>query len=118
MNTIKIEQRTREDIIILDIMGEIDLHNSRTIRDQVARLIQFGSKMIVINLARVSSIDSSGIGSLLAGSSMLHETQGQLRLINLPPTVLKVMELTNVGPAIFNICESESDAIETLKQYA
>ena len=62
----EITQRENGGIVIMDIQGEIDLYNAPEIKDNIQKLIEAQKYNIIINLEKVSYIDSSGIGALIS----------------------------------------------------
>ena len=105
-----INKRTKDDIVILDITGEIDLYNAPEIKDIINKLIEEQKYNVIINLEKVSYIDSSGIGALISSLSNLKKYQGGLKIINVFASVRKVFELTKLT-SFFEIFESEDEAV-------
>ena len=105
-----INKRTRDEIVILDITGEIDLYNAPEIKDIINKLIEEQKYNVIINLEKVSYIDSSGIGALISSLSNLKKYQGGLKIINVYASVRKVFELTKLT-SFFEIYDSEDDAL-------
>jgi anti-sigma B factor antagonist len=107
-----INTRSKGDIVILDISGEIDLYNAPEIKDIINKLIDEKKYNVVINLEEVSYIDSSGIGALISSLSNLKKYQGGLKIINVFASVRKVFELTKLT-SFFEIFDSEDEAINS-----
>jgi anti-sigma B factor antagonist len=105
-----INKRTKDEIVILDITGEIDLYNAPEIKDIINKLIEEQKYNVIINLEKVSYIDSSGIGALISSLSNLKKYQGGLKIINVYASVRKVFELTKLT-SFFEIYDSEDDAL-------
>ncbi len=105
-----INKRTKGEIVILDITGEIDLYNAPEIKDIISKLIEEQKYNVIINLEKVSYIDSSGIGALISSLSNLKKYQGGLKIINVYASVRKVFELTKLT-SFFEIFDSEEDAL-------
>ncbi len=110
-----INKRTKDDIIILDITGEIDLYNAPEIKDIINKLIEEQKYNVIINLERVSYIDSSGIGALISSLSNLKKYQGGLKIINVYASVRKVFELTKLT-SFFEIFDAEEDAVTSFNK--
>ncbi len=110
----EISRRESGDIIILDVNGEIDLYNAPEIKELINKLIEEKKYNVVINLDRVSYIDSSGIGALISSLSNLKKYQGGLKICNVSGSVRKVFELTKLT-SFFEIYESEADAVAAFK---
>ncbi|MDY6934054.1 MAG: STAS domain-containing protein [Spirochaetota bacterium] len=109
-----ITKTTKGDIVILNIFGEIDLYNAPEIKDIINKLIQEQKYNVIIDLAKVSYIDSSGIGALISSLSNLKKYQGGLKIINVYASVRKVFELTKLT-SFFEIYDSEEEAINSFK---
>ena len=107
-----INTRTSDDIVILDIAGEIDLYNAPEIKEIINKLIEEKRYNVIINLEKVSYIDSSGIGALISSLSNLKKYQGGLKIINVFASVKKVFELTKLT-SFFEIFDSESEALSS-----
>jgi anti-sigma B factor antagonist len=111
----EISRRDSGDIIILDVNGEIDLYNAPEIKDTINKLIEEKKYNVVINLDKVSYIDSSGIGALISSLSNLKKYQGGLKICNVSGSVRKVFELTKLT-SFFEIYDSEQEAISAFKK--
>jgi anti-sigma B factor antagonist len=111
----EISRRDSGDIVILDVNGEIDLYNAPEIKDTINKLIEEKKYNVVINLDKVSYIDSSGIGALISSLSNLKKYQGGLKICNVSGSVRKVFELTKLT-SFFEIYDSEQEAIDAFKK--
>ena len=107
-----ITKRSNDDVVILDIAGEIDLYNAPVIKDIINGLIEEQKFNVIINLEKVTYIDSSGIGALISSLSNLKKYQGGLKIINVYASVRKVFELTKLT-SFFDIYNSEEEALES-----
>jgi len=107
-----ISSRTKGEIVILDISGEIDLYNAPEIKDIINKLIEQKKYNVIINLKDVTYIDSSGIGALISSLSNLKKYQGGLKIINVFASVKKVFELTKLT-SFFEIYDSEDEALNS-----
>ncbi len=110
----EIEVRNRDKVAILDINGEIDLYNAPEIKSKIGELMESGKSDIIINLEKVSYIDSSGIGVLISSLSSLKKAGGSLKIINVFASVRKVFELTKLT-SFFDIYDSEDNAMNSYK---
>ena len=111
-----ISSRTKGEIVILDISGEIDLYNAPEIKDIINKLIEQKKYNVIINLKEVTYIDSSGIGALISSLSNLKKYQGGLKIINVFASVKKVFELTKLT-SFFEIYDSEDEALASYGSY-
>lgn len=109
-----INRREVGDIVIFDITGEIDLYNAPEIKEKIKDEMNKNKVNIIINLDKVTYIDSSGIGVLISSLSNLKKVGGALKLINVYASVRKVFELTKLT-SFFDIYDSEQDALASFK---
>jgi len=110
----EIHRREAGDVVIFDINGEIDLYNAPEIKEKIKEEMNKNKVNIVINLDKVSYIDSSGIGVLISSLSNLKKVGGALKLINVYASVRKVFELTKLT-SFFDIYDNEDDALAAFK---
>ncbi|MGC8765131.1 MAG: STAS domain-containing protein [Brevinematia bacterium] len=110
----EINRREVGEITIFDITGEIDLYNAPEIKEKIKEEMNKNRVNIVINLDKVTYIDSSGIGVLISSLSNLKKVGGALKLINVYASVRKVFELTKLT-SFFDIYDSEADALASFR---
>ena len=97
-----IEQKINGDVGTLILGEEIDLDTSPTVRENIKDLLN-STKIVEVNLANVSYIDSSGIASLIEGMQMAKELAGkEFHLVDVSNEVMKVIELAHLDK-IFSI---------------
>lgn len=108
------EINTREvnNVTIFDIVGEIDLYNAPDIKEIIKKHIEQQKYNVIVNLEKVSYIDSSGIGALISSLSNLKKYQGNLKIIKIHGSVKKVFELTKLT-SFFEIYEVEEQAVRS-----
>ena len=103
----KIEIRTVKDTKILDCSGQITLgEGTMVIRNTVRDLLQAGAKRIILNLANVTYIDSSGVGELVSTYTTVVNHGGQLKLLNLTKKIREVLAITKLL-TVFDVSDSE-----------
>jgi anti-sigma B factor antagonist len=110
---IKISTREVEDVSVVDICGRITLgEETSALRKTIRDLISKGKKKIVLNLADVSYIDSSGVGELVSGYTAVRHEGGELKLLNLTKKVHDLLQVTKLY-TIFDIKDNEFMAIKS-----
>ena len=80
------------------------------LRDSVLEALDSGATKILINLQGVSTIDSSGIGELVAAYTTVTNRTGQLKLSNLSPKVTDILQITQLL-TVFQVEETEEAAL-------
>lgn len=107
----KIETRTVGDIKILDCSGKITLgEGTMAVRNTVRDVLKKGGKKIVLNLADVNYIDSSGIGELVSTYTTVTNQGGQLKLLNLTKKIQELLAITKLL-TVFQVFDNEQAAM-------
>jgi anti-sigma B factor antagonist len=111
MSNLVINKRQIEGVVIVDIEGKIALGDTnRQLHEAVRTLVNERKKNVVLNLAKVTGIDSCGLGELIASYATIENSGGNLKLINIPPKVTEIMTLTKLV-TVFDVFDNEADAI-------
>jgi len=76
-------------------------------------LVFEGRRAFVINMDRVTHIDSSGLGALIASSGTVAKVAGRIALVNLTRRVSEVMTITKLL-TVFDVPDSETMAVVQL----
>ena len=111
--SMKFGTRHVSGITVLDLSGKITLgEGSVVIRDAVREVLATGSSKILLNLADVNYIDSSGIGELVSALTAVKNAGGELKLLQLTKKVKDLLQITKLY-TVFDIFDVESEAIES-----
>ncbi|HXS01056.1 MAG TPA: STAS domain-containing protein [Pyrinomonadaceae bacterium] len=116
MAELNINERQAGDVTVLDLSGKITIgEGSVALRTAIRRLLEEGKKRILLNLAQVSYIDSSGIGELVSSYTAINKEEGgQLKLLNLTQKIKDLLTITKLL-TVFDVYESEADALNSFK---
>jgi len=107
----KVNTRQVDGVTILDLSGRITLgEGSVQLRDAIRDLLAKGSKLILLNLADVNYIDSSGIGELVSAYTTVRNQGGELKLLNLTKKVHDLLQITKLY-TVFDVKDDEASAI-------
>jgi anti-sigma B factor antagonist len=68
----------RQGAIVVELAGELDLYNAQDVRDALLMQAEREPKRLVVDLSRVTFIDSTGIGVLIEARTRLPNRQGFL----------------------------------------
>jgi len=103
-------------VTILDIAGRIELgEESAAVRDIVLDLVSKGHKQILLNLAGVDYIDSTGLGALVGSCASVRKQGGELKLVNLTDRAADLMQVTRLY-TVFDISNDEAEAVKSFGQ--
>ncbi len=100
---------TAKAISVQVIEDRIDAASAIQFKERMRDIIQNGAQRIVLDLARVQFLDSSGLGAIVAVKKLLGPDRA-LELAGLTPTVEKVFRLTRMD-TIFTIHPSLDAAV-------
>lgn len=106
-------QVTRENIgdtVILALEGSVDIYTSSELRGELKVALDGEAPLLVVDMAGVSFVDSSGLATLIEALQRSHGYQGSLVLCNLSSAVRGVFELANLD-TIFQIKPSREAAL-------
>lgn len=112
-----IDTREVGHVTILDVRGRIVLGDEiHQLRDAVRGLIAEGKKRIILNLAEVDYIDSSGVGELVGCFTTVRNDGGELKLLNLSQKVHDVLHVTKLY-TVFDIRDDEFNAVKSFDYF-
>ena len=113
MAELNISERQAGDVTVLDLSGKITIgEGSVSLRSAIRRLIEEGKKKILLNLAQVSYVDSSGIGELVSSYTTIGRENGQLKLLNLTQKIQDLLAITKLL-TVFDVYEDEQTALNS-----
>lgn len=111
--SLEIQQREREGIPVLDLRGRITVgQESGYLREQVAALAAAGRKDVILNMAGVDYIDSTGLGALVVSATSLRKAGGNVKLLNLNKRNLELLVITKLA-TVFDLFTDEQDAVNS-----
>lgn len=115
MAELNISERQAGDVTVLDMSGKITIgEGSVALRTAIRRLLEENKKKILLNLAGVGYIDSSGIGELVSSYTAIDRENGQLKLLNLTQKLQDLLTITKLL-TVFDVFENESEALSSFK---
>jgi anti-sigma B factor antagonist len=114
----KISTRQVDGITVIDAKGRITLGDGDVLlRDTIAELLATGHRKLLLNLAEVSYIDSSGLGILVGAYTTVRNQGGELQLLKLTKRVRDLLQITKLY-TVFTVREDEITAIQSLNTVA
>ena len=108
--SVKVE--TKNGVIICYAEGEIDINTSPSIKKSFDKLISSRTPKIIVNLTKVTYVDSSGLATLVEILKNMRSYGGKLKLSNMSSKVKSLFEITKLEK-LFDIVANEEDAIST-----
>jgi anti-sigma B factor antagonist len=98
---------------VMTLDGRIVLgKEDNALRDKLKDLIAEGKKQIVVNMSRVESVDSSGLGTLFAAHLSAKAEGATLKLCDLGGRFQELLKTTRLA-TVFQVCNTEAAAVES-----
>ncbi len=111
-------EMTEEQIgttIVLKLSGRFDAYVAPTIEKFFQRVSSNSKPHIIINLANVNFVDSTGLATLVIGMKHSRQQKGEMALCCVQQAVRIIFELTRLDK-VFTICNTQEEALEKLQQ--
>jgi anti-sigma B factor antagonist len=113
---VKIIDRNVNDVAVCAIEGKLSgFEGQGQIQEKIHELIEQKRNLIVLDLSKVSWIDSTGLGELIASLSSTKKHDGNLVLSNIQAPVQSLLKMTNLTQ-IFDIYEDVETAVVEIKK--
>ncbi len=113
----EIRQSTDSDIVVLDLLGRLDELATPEVQHAFADLVNQDAARVVLNMAGVEYISSSGLRVLLMLFRALGKRRGALKLCGLTPFVAEVFEVSNFA-SVFDIYPTRDEAVRAFSEGA
>ena len=123
--SLKYDVRQTRDVTILDLNGRLSLGEALAfgpgsglvLSETIRELTKKGQKKILLNLAGVTYVDSSGVGQLVGALTTARNQSGDIKLLKPSVHVLELLKTTKLD-GVFDIHEDETAAIQSFSRSA
>jgi anti-sigma B factor antagonist len=99
------------DIVVLEITGRITGKECEQLESATKNLVREKQKKIVLDLAGVTHIDSTGIAIIVAAASQVKGAGGELRLAGANKHLEQVLKTTNVDRLVASYLKAADAAV-------
>ena len=103
-------ERTINDVTVLDLEGNLALNENARFRRPGAGAIDAGVRKLIVNLARVKYMDSSGLGELISCYTALRRVNGHAKLLHLSDRLQYLLAITKLD-SVIETFDSEPAAV-------
>jgi len=111
--SVNLTTRETDGVVIVETSGRVTLgEGSSALRRGIRELVDGGSRKIVLDMAEVDYMDSSGLGELFASHTTVRSVGGQLKLLNVSPRVRELLAMMRID-SLFEIFDDEALAVES-----
>jgi stage II sporulation protein AA (anti-sigma F factor antagonist) len=108
---VELELKQIRNTLLVRIQGEMDMLVAEKLRKEIDRKLE--SKKIcnlVINLERVSFIDSSGLGVIIGRYKKISALSGRMYIVGARPAVQKILMFAGINKLV-SMYNNEQDII-------
>lgn len=91
-----VEARPQGRGVVVDVGGEIDLSTAPALWERLTGVINEGHDLIVLDLAHVGFMDSTGLGTLVGALKRVKERGGDLALVGVGRPVMRLLSITGL----------------------
>ncbi len=114
--SMKATVRQIDSVTVVDLSGRITLgEGCAQLRELIRNEVTKGNKHVLLNLADVTYIDSSGIGELVSAYTAVSNQGGQLKLLNLTKKVHDLLQITKLY-TVFDVHDDEAKAVSSFQK--
>jgi anti-sigma B factor antagonist len=92
--------RIVDDHAVLEVGGEVDVYTAPRLRERLTEMVDGGARNVVVDLARVDFLDSTGLGVLVGAHKRLRLAGGTFSLVCAKESLLKVFRITALDQII------------------
>jgi anti-sigma B factor antagonist len=111
----KSQVRDEGDVRVIELAGKITIGTGDVkIRELISGALDEGKTKILLDLAGVTAIDSSGIGEMVACYTTVTKRDGQLKLLRLSPKINDILQVTQLI-TVFDVFDDEAEAKASFK---
>jgi anti-sigma B factor antagonist len=111
--SLEIQAREREGIVILDLKGRITSGpEAGSFREAASAVATKPSPNLILNMANVDYVDSTGLGAMVMVSTTIKRANGKVKLLKLNRRNIELLVMTKLA-TIFEIFNDELDAINS-----
>jgi anti-sigma B factor antagonist len=123
--SLKYDVRQTRDVTILDLNGRLSLGEALAfgpgsglvLSETIRELTKKGQKKILLNLAGVTYVDSSGVGQLVGALTTARNQSGDIKLLKPSVHVRDLLKTTKLD-GLFDMHEDETAAIQSFSKSA
>ncbi|NOT59150.1 MAG: STAS domain-containing protein [Acidobacteria bacterium] len=109
---LKITERSLDGITVFELDGDLALENNAQFRTQFTAALDAGTRKVIVNMAGVDYMDSSGLGELVSCYTALQKVSGRFTLLQLNERLQRVLVITKLY-TVFETFESEAAAVDS-----
>ena len=115
MKDFHIEIEAVGDVQVVRLSGSLDMYSFPRLESQLGGLFQHGQYRVVLDCRGLDYIGSAGLGALIGFAKQAREHRGDLRLLNVPERIFKIIELLGFTKVLL-VFTNEAEAVASFNQ--
>ena len=110
--SLKIETRQVGDVTVIGMHGKMTIGSGDVqFREEIKAILELGQKKLVLDLAGLKYMDSSGVGELVSTYTTATNRGASLHLANISGKILDLLQITQLLQ-VFDTYESVDEAVK------
>ncbi len=110
MKEFHIEHETRGGAEVIKLSGSLDMYSFPRLESQLSQLFQEGQYRVVLDCRDLDYVGSAGLGALIGFAKEARERGGDVKLLNVPERIYKIIELLGFTK-VLQVHETEEKAL-------
>jgi len=102
--------RAEPDTAVIALEGEVDIYSAPQFKEALFAGIEDGATTIIVDLGRVTFIDSTALGVLVGGAKRVQPKNGRLDVVCTDEHITRIFEITGLD-RIFGIFRTRDEAL-------
>lgn len=115
MKDFHIERETRGAVQLVRLSGSLDMYSFPRLEAQITALFQQNQHAVVLDCRDLDYIGSAGLGALIGFAKQAREKGGDLKLLNVPERIFKIIELLGFTK-VLQVHQTEDAALSSFAQ--
>lgn len=91
---VKLTENSEQSNLV--VSGEIDAYTAPRLKETFSSLLEQENQKVVVDLEKVTYMDSTGLGVFIGALKMAKEKNSQLRLVNIQDRVYRLFQITGL----------------------
>src|SRR5215510_2566426 len=115
MKDFRIERDARGNVQLVRMAGSLDMYSFPRLETQVSSLFQQGQYSVLLDCRDLDYIGSAGLGALIGFAKQSREKGGDLKLLNVPERIFKIIELLGFTK-VLQVHQDEAAALASFEK--
>jgi len=98
---------------LVELSGEVDLYTAPRFKTDLLELIETGVDTVVVDLSRVTFIDSTALGVIIGGVKRMRERDGRLVIVAGSRPVVRILDVTGLDK-VLTVFDTRDEALAAL----